>query len=701
MVIAIIKSTPEIDSDVINNLKQSSKIYDKDGNYIEQLVDPIVGDRQVISIKDMPKYLPNAFIAIEDERFRQHNGIDVKRILGAFVHDIATMSKAQGGSTITQQLIRNYALTKKKNWSRKIQEAYMAIQLEKKLSKDQILEDYLNIICLGGNKYGVESASLYYFGKHAKDLNVAESALLAGMTQAPEHYSPYNNTKTPNVYINRQRTVLKKMYQLGFITQKEYTDACNYKLVFTTNTSSTTKYQWFLESAINQVASDYASTYNVSKQDAYSKLRTGGYKITLTLDQYLQKTAEDTVNDSSYYPIFKDKSWSTFTRNSKDKPLVEPQVAAVLMDNSTGEVRAIVGGRGDHPLQSLNRATQVARQPGSSIKPLSVYSPSLENKLITPATILDDSPMPSDFVNANKWNPQNDDGKFRGNVTVRQAVADSINIPAIKVLQTLGVDTSIKYLTNNFHLSTIQTKQVNGHDDRNLPSLALGGLTNGVTPLEMAAAYSAFANGGIYSEPCFYTKVVDSKGNTILERKPKQSRALSPQAAYVMTDILKSVIKEGTAIKANLGSMPAGGKTGTSDNHKNGWFDGFTPYYTCIVWMGHDDLTKYITSYATKDDATGKTLPASANISLVGGTCVPIWKNIMLAANNGLANKDFTKPSGVVQAQVCAVSGKAPSDYCGSNVRTELFIEGTEPTQICDVHKPAAPVQTQPAPATP
>ncbi len=673
VIIAVIKSAPELDADIVSNMKQSGKIYDRQGNFIEDLSD--IENRQVVSLSEMPKHLKDAVIAIEDERFETHHGIDVKRIFGAILYDIKTMSKAQGASTLTQQLIKNNYLTPDKTFTRKLQEMYLAVKLERILSKDQILHAYLNDMYLGGNAYGVQAASLYYFGKDVGELTIAESALIAGLTQNPAKYWPYSkkNQENPENYLQRQRLVLSQMKKLGKITQAEYDEALNQKLEFKTKEARVaSKYQWFIEPAIDQIAEDYSQKYGISQSEARQKLRTGGYEIYLTIDTKIQEKAESVINDPKYYPKIPE-SKTYYSINEKDKKLIQPQAAAVIMDVSNGEVRAIVGGRGEHPLRSHNRATDpdVARQPGSAIKPLAVYAPALDKKVITAASVFEDSPLPQDFVNTNKgWDPKNYNDKFRGLTTIRDAVKDSNNLVAVKTLRELGINTSIDYLRNKFHLSTIETET--GTNDKNLPSLSLGGLTHGVTPLEMAAGYSVFANSGVYSEPIMYTKVVDAKNTIILEKTSDQSKAISPQAAYIMTNMLETVVKSGTGTKARLGSMPVGGKTGTSDNHRNGYFMGITPYYSGAIWIGHDDKSYGISA-------------------LVGGTGAPMWKDIMMVAHEDLEVKQFEKPSGIVVAEVCMDSGKAPTELCaldsrGSRIQKEMFIEGTQPVELCDMH---------------
>lgn len=749
--IAVIKSVPPLPTgDLIGKLNESSKIFDRDGNFIEDISSS--ENRHILSYDKIPQHLKDAFISIEDERFETHPGVDIKRLVGATLINLKRGSFSQGGSTITQQLVKNTILTQEKTLIRKFQEIYLALQLERKYEKDQILEAYLNIVWLGGTNYGVDAGSMYFFGKSATELDLAECALIAGINPNASLYDPFNIDKiaglkkrllqiyddkaitdeeynktlasittifadllknqdydkftqdiTPLIefmkskdpilngidekasagrasyyknvvrvsYKERQELVLKKMLELGKITQEEHDKAVAEKLVFQTKEEAHApmKYQWFIEPAIDQIAADYAAKYGGSTTEAKRALRTGGFKIQLTLDPKLQEKTEAVLNDPKYYP----KGFKDFSMNNKDPKFTQPQAATVVMDVATGELHAVVGGRGDHPLLSYNRATDpdVARQPGSAIKPLSVYAPALETKIATPGTVYEDSPLTQEQVDLYKgWDPRNYNNRFNGYMTVRDAVRLSTNTVAVKLGLDLGVNNSIKFLTDKFHLSTIVTSGAN--NDKSPSALSLGGLTKGVTPLEMTAAYSVFANNGIYSEPIYYTKVTDSDGNIVLEKSSAQSKAISAQAAYLMADMLKTVVKSGTGTKASLGKMPAGGKTGTTDKHTNGWYMGITPYYSCGIWIGHDNKNVEIKS-------------------LVGGTAAPMWKEIMLAAHEGLEVKDFTKPSGIVRAPICIDSGMSPTDLCkkdprGSRVRTEMFIDGTQPVQMCDIH---------------
>lgn len=723
--IAVVKSSPAISSDILNNLKQSSKIYDMNGNYIEDYSDSQV--RNIVSLKQIPQNLQNSFISIEDERFYQHHGIDIKRILGSLLVDLKLRSFAQGGSTITQQLVKNAFLTQEKKITRKLQEAYMSVQLERKLSKEQILEAYLNTIYLGGSSYGVEAATLNYFGKDVKDLTLGECAFLAGLNQSPGKYYPYSkknfdpksdtnlyNPETkqkeeeyvnPNngdnkyrVLYNRRDTVLAKMLELNYITKDQHDAAVKERLVFKTKKSGIgMKYQWFIEPALDEIAKDFSQRYGIDPADVKQKLRVGGYSIYLTIDPKIQEAAESVINDKSNYAgAYIPKKYREYTaeqpsdNNPNPQKYVQPQAAAVIYDYATGQMRAIVGGRGDHPRLSINRATDVPRQPGSSIKPLAVYGPSIDTKLVTAATIMQDSPMPADFVAShNGWNPHNyETNKFTGNVSIRNAIKNSINIVAIKLANMLNPDpalganhneftTSIDYLQNKFHLSTIVTKNLDpvtkntspATTDMGLAPLALGALTEGVYPYEMAAAYGVFANNGVYTSPVMYTKVVDNMGNTILESTSQKSQSISPEAAYIMVDLMKGVVNGGTGTRANLGSMPAAGKTGTATEKTNLWFCGVTPYYSGAVWIGHDKQTIPLNGLASSNAAN-------------------IWGKIMKKAHQNLKVKDFVKPSDIVTAPVCTASGFAPADSCykSSRVVNEIFIPGTEPIQLCPIH---------------
>ena len=452
------------------------------------------------------------------------------------------------------------------------------------------------------------------------------------------------------------------MYDLKYIDESQYTNALAAKLKFMPESVVKMKYQWFIEPAIDEIALDFSNRYGIDKNDAKQKLRVGGYSIYLTIDTNIQRAAEDVINDPSNYKSaklpLKLKTYTT-EKATKDNPnpqkYDQPQAAAVIYDYSTGQMRAIVGGRGAHPRLSTNRATAVPRQPGSSIKPLAVYGPSIDTKLVTAATIISDTKMSPAFIASHNWSPHNyETNKFSGNVTVRNAIKSSINMVAIKLADELNPDppsgvlhnefnTSIDYLQNKFHLSTIVTTGPNS--DRGLSPLALGALTQGVYPYEMAAAYGVFANRGVYTSPVMYTKIVDNMGNDVLDSTSNKSQSISPQAAFVMVDMMKGVVSGGTGTRANFGKMPAAGKTGTATDNTNLWFCGVTPYYSGAVWLGHDIPNVPLRGMKSSDAAK-------------------MWGKIMKIAHANLKVKDFVKPNNIVSDPVCIDSGKSPNDLC-------------------------------------
>lgn len=667
IVLAFVNTAPVIDLEAFTNLSQTSRIYDKDGKQVEDIHG--VENRTYVPLSKMPKYTQDAFIAIEDERYRQHFGVDIKRIFGALWVDLRDMDMSQGASTITQQLIKNTFFSNKKEWKRKIQEAYMAVKLERMISKDQILEYYLNTIFLGGSANGVQAAAEYYFGKNVDQLTIGQSALIAGINQSPSRYNPYLNEDSPDVYKNRQVTVLSKMLEHNYITNEEFEAAKKEELVFKKKDDiSKMKYQWFIEAALDSVAEDLKTKYHYTDDEVHQSLYSGGLKIYTTLDPKIQQIAEKVINNTKYYPKLKKDiaTWGT------DK-IIQPQGAVVVNDYKTGHVRAIVGGRGPQPLKSQNRAAdpRYARQPGSSMKPLAVYGPALDMGY-SPGSVGDDSPFTSEMRARTKWNPKEWDGKYWGLMTFREAVKWSRNIIPASLIMELGPSKSAEYV-EKFGITTVLTKpDKNGKTDA-IPSLALGGMTHGVIPLDMSAAYGVFGNGGIYVEPILYTKVLDSDGNILLEKKPEKHKVISAQAAYLMTDMLRGVVQSGTGTRARVGSMPVAGKTGTTNDNTNAYFAGFTPYYSAAVWMGHDK--------------------PSVSIPVTSGETAEMWAVIMKDINSlyKLPVKNFSRPGGIVNASICIDSGKRATDLCskdqrGSRVKSDMFVSGTVPTESCDIH---------------
>lgn len=670
--LAIIKNSPKLDVNQILNLSEPSVLYDDENNLMDAVVTP--QQRTVIPFSSMPQNLKNAFVSIEDERFYKHRGVDLKRLIGVILIDIKSKfvksSSIQGASTITQQLVRSIFLSPEVSYKRKLQEIYLSLQLEQKLDKNQILGAYMNTIFLGGRALGVEAASKQYFGKSAKDLNLIESAFIAGMPQSPSVYYPYSpaSKKNPSIYLDRTSTVIKKMYENGYISQSQYESAINDiaagKLDLQPEPTVNNGYnnEWFTVSVINSVKKDLKAQYNYSDDEIENLLMYDGLKIHTTMDKNLQQSTQNILDNSSVLQA------SSLDKNG----IVQPQAAAVVMDYHSGEVKALVGGRGTQPARSFNRAASenYLRPSGSSIKPLTVYSPAIDSKKFTAASIFEDSPLSDDVsykytTNGEPYQPK-DDTYIGGNMTLRTAITHSINLVAVKLEDKLGLKTAADY-AEKFGITL-------DNDDRSsIAALSLGELHHGVNPLIMSAAYGVFGNSGVYTSPKLYTKVEDRNGKVLLENKTKTKKVLSPQSAYVMYDMLKGPVSaEGTAPSANFGNMPVRGKTGTSGDSKNLWFCGLTPYYSAAVWIGNDDNT-------------------AINGSINSNSAAKLWASIMTPFHKGLPVKDIKMPSGVVAQSICSKSGKLPVPACytdpqGSKVYTEFFISGTVPTDNCDMH---------------
>jgi penicillin-binding protein 1A len=648
---AWVKSAKPLNVDELFDLNQTTYIVDKNGKQIDKL--HANENRSMVTIDQIPQNLQNAFIAIEDKRFEDHNGIDPQRIMGAIRADLKSGELTQGASTITQQLIKNIYLSPDKKWKRKIVEMYYAIQLERRFSKDQILEAYLNTIALGHNVAGVKAAGLFYFGKELDQLTLAECAIIAGITRYPSAYSPYLNFEKST---ERKELILKEMLVQGFISQEEHDNALNQeiKLSKVQNEVETT---YFSDMIISDVTEALQENLGLSKEEAEIKLYNGGLTIIATIDTEMQGLVEETFKNTKLFP-----------ESAEDENgILQPEAAVIIIENDTGEIKAVMGGRSDKVRRGLNRATQSLRQPGSTIKPLSVYAPALDNGY-TVGTVVDDAP-----VTFGKYSPRNYSYNFKGLLTIREAIQSSQNIVAVKTVQDVGIERSLEYL-EKFGITTMVRREDNRvTNDEGLAQLALGGVTNGVKPIEMAAAFSVFPNRGIYIKPISFTKILDKDGNVIFENRPFKDKVISEQVAYLMVDIMKGVIRGGTGGNAALSKMPVAGKTGTTSDKKDAWFTGYSPYYTTSVWIGHDEPKPM--------NFTGGSYPAK------------IWKAIMEEVHKDLEVKNFERPGGLVSVNICKESGKRPSELCaldprGSMVISELFIKGTEPgaDSICDVH---------------
>ena len=652
----------KITADELNIKTENSVLIDINGNEVAKLN----GDenREVILMSEMGEYLPKAFVAIEDKRFYDHNGVDIKRTIGA-VMKFATGNSSYGGSTITQQLIKNATGDKNKHWTRKVREIVKAYQIEREMSKDQILESYLNTIPLGGggkNVYGVKVAAKFYFDKQPSELSLAESAYIAGINHSPNVYNPFKETPNTEKIVKRTKTVLDQMKDQGKIEKEQYDQAIAevdaglaFKEGNVTSNNSLTQNE---EAAVRQVINQYAEEHDLEYEIAKKQIQSGGYKIYITENKDIQNILDKEYTENT--------SWITTTKskNKKDENgnriTVQMQSGMAIIDHKTGYVVASRGVLGEKTAWGTDRATSAGMQPGSSIKPIAVIAPSLQEGLITPATVVDDTP-----ASFGSYKPHNDDRTYKGLYNIRSILRESRNIPEVKMMKTLGPSKSIEYL-RAFGISTIDEKK-----DAGL-ALALGGVSNGISPLEMAAAYAALANDGVYIEPTFYIKVEDSKGNIVIEKKQEKHRVISEQNAYIVQSLLTEPTGTGisgtagaTATGARVNGMQTCGKTGTADDTKITWFCGFTPYYSGAMYFAYDEK-----------DAKA---PGS-------GTVARRWGGIMNKVHNGLESARFDKPSNIVSATVCKYSGLLPTENCAGHTYTEMFVKGTVPSKTCSTH---------------
>ena len=674
-VFAIAKSTPTIDVEAILRLSEPSTLYDKDGTYMDTLHSEV--NRTVISFDQMPQQLKDAYVSIEDQRFYDHNGIDIRRIAGSVYIDVKRLilrqSGVHGGSTITQQLLKNTILSDEDTkLERKVKEIFLATNLETKLSKDQILTQYLNTIPVGGVYFGVEEGAKYYFGKDAKDLSLIECAYLAGVTQAPTTYNAYTdkNKADPTVYRNRTKTVLSKMKELNKITSDQYNQAIsdidNGKLVFTNaaaQSNNTLKYEYYIDPALSQVREDLKTKYKYTDDEVSKMFANGGLKIYTNMDKTLQDSVQGILDQTT---VSAEKQKPNQIVNGTSYAF---QASATVVDYKAGKVLAMVGGRGPQVAQGLNRAYDGRRSIGSGTKPLTVYGPAINEKLFTAASIIDDTP----YTFSGGYTPHNDGGENdnSGNITLREGLRQSKNIVACKIEDKIGIKTGLLY-GEKFGLK---------YDDssKNLPGLALGQFTvsssnpDGGNTYLMASSYGVFGNGGQYSKPKLYSTVKDSTGKTILDADHTEEQIFSEQAAYIMYDMLKGSMGF-TGSNAKWGDMPVAGKTGTTSDSKDLWFNGLTPYLSASVWLGYDYPD---TMYANSNTAAG------------------VWGQIMAKASQGMStNTDVEMPStGLVQKSISKSSGKLATAY--SDAFMEYFIEGTEPQSYSDTD-----VAPQPSTAT-
>lgn len=729
----IIASAPSIDDINATPTGYLTTVLDAEGNQTATLV-ASGSNRKYVTIDEIPLDLQHAFVAIEDERFYEHNGIDLQGILRAGVKGVASgFHFTEGASTITQQLLKNNVFTEwtseesmADKFERKFQEQYLALQLEKVVDKDWILENYLNTINLGQNTLGVGVASERYFGKDVSDLTLSECTVLAAITKSPTKYNPISN---PENNADRRLTVLKYMLEQDYITQAEYDEAVAdnvYERIQLVNieASDADINSYFVDAMTDAVIQDLIERLGYTETQANKLLYQGGLVIESTQDPDIQAICDEEINNLDNYvgnpkvsfsyrvsvqsadgtvKHYSDQTMLSYYRSSnsnyditfsseeeaaeaietyKADIMVEgdtivdgsetvtytlqPQTALTVIDQSTGEVKAIVGGRGDKVAnRTLNRATDTTRQPGSTFKIIAAYAPALDAGGLTLATVQDDAPY--SYTTGEGKEVNNYDNRYRGFTTLREAIIDSINIVTVKTLAEIGPSLGYDYI-RSFGITTV------GIEESGNQTLALGGLSKGVTNLELTAAYATIANGGTYIKPKFYTRILDHDGNVLIDNTTSESHTvLKETTAWLLTDAMEDVMTQGTGTPAYFGSsMAQAGKSGTTTKSRDALFAGYTPYYTCVVWGGYDDnhsQSKENTNYPKK-----------------------IWRAVMSRIHEDLPYKDFTQPDGIVTATVCRESGKlaidgvCTNDPRGSSVYTEYFAEGTVPTEYCDHH---------------
>ena len=629
-------------------------ILDKDGNEIANLSTD--EKRRTVSLSEMSEYLPKAYIAIEDKRFYSHSGVDIKRTAGAVLGAV-TGSSSYGGSSITQQLVKNITKDDARSGvagvTRKVKEWAKAVQVERMISKDQILELYLNIIFVGGNNlHGVELGSKYYFNKSAKDLDLAECAFLAGINNSPSKYNPFDETLDNKELIkSRTLTVLNEMKEQGLVTDEAVYNAAvekvNAGLTFTkgdTNTNST--YSYHTDAAIKQVVEQVMEEKNISKALAENYVYGSGLVIYSTENASIQAIVEEEFNKSNYIIAGKVKDENGNLIND------HTQAAIVIMDHTTGQVVAVGGELGNKYATGWNRGTQMVRQTGSSIKPIVDVAPALQEKVITAATVYDDVKTLFDGV----YKP-NDYNTPKGLINIRSCIKTSQNIPMVKIMKELTPAKAIEYMKKMGVTSLDDT------NDNTLP-LSIGGLTTGISPLEMAGTYATIANDGVYITPTFYTKVVDSNGNTVLTPKQEKVRVFSEENAYITRSITSEPVKSGgTATYCAIPGMETCAKTGSTDEYYDRWLCGMTPYYTAACWFGYDNNERVVAS---------------------GNPAGNIWAAIMKSVHKDLPNKNFNKPSGIITATVCKITGCIATSSC-TDTYSEIFTKDNMPGK-CEGH---------------
>mgnify|MGYP003281839817 FL=1 len=653
-------------------------------------------------LEDIPKYLQEAAIAIEDKRFEKHHGVDWKGTTRAIVYTLFGKN-VQGGSTITQQLVKNVTGDNEVTVKRKITEIYRALELEKRYEKDEILEAYLNEVFFGQSCYGVVTASRMYFNKDVSDLTLAECASLMGITNNPSMYDPTLSSWTRENNRERQLTILGAMLEQEKISQEEYDEAKAEDIVFsngftisgkyvgsdgtatepepeepsTDDTESPAdeeeptikgRYSWFTEAMIGDVADalvekygitdkvrDNGTTYTAYEQ-AWDMVHGKGYKIYTTQNPKYQKIAEDVCYDLSNIPYT-----SSYTNSAGEQVEDQLQIALTIVDPTNGYVVAMIGGAGEKQADRVWNWAVNARQCGSAIKPLSTYAPALDDGTINGASVIDDYPM---LLNGDVW-PRNANWRYQGLTALHTAIAQSLNTCAVRTNLAYGVDRSYEFLVNKLGFENLTYT-----DSQQVGNMALGGFEKGVTTEEMAAGFATFVNEGVYTKPRTFVRVEDANGNVILENEAQSTVAMKNTTAALMNSLLQEASLQGTGYQAQFPGMHIAGKTGSTNSNKDRYFAGYTPYYSCAVWAGYEHNQRIVAS---------------------GNPCAVIFQKVMKAIHEDLPDKDFFSCAGLTSVAVCADSGMLASENCaldvrGSRVYTALVAADNAPTSVCTMH---------------
>lgn len=680
MLVGYISTTkPLTISDLMtSDKKQTTFVYDKNGTEIQKLTGSDNVDRVYVSYSEIKStYIDEAITSIEDERFYEHNGIDIQRIGSAILSALANGGTAtHGGSTITQQTVKMISGQNQVSTQRKVQEWFTAMDLEQQLTKDEIMELYVNQAPMGNNYIGVQTAAQNYFGKDAKDLSLPECAFLAGIPKSPSYYNPLRESGKRNA-LRRMRVVLSKMHELGKITDIQYEEALNSELVFkSTETMTANSVQsYFVEYAVSEVITDLMVQRNISRTLAAKLVYNNGYKIYTTEEPTVQAALDSTFMTQSLF-----QSDPVAIEDLPEKP----EGGMVIINVADGSISAMQGGYGEKTRNLItNRAVSAYRQPGSSIKPLIDYGPAFERKKLVAATIFQDTPMKLDPSNPDTPWPKNS-GSYAGALTVRKAIYKSSNVVAVQVWNEVGGEMALWFLKQ---VGIDRTTEV-------YPSTAIGGFNVGMTPLEMAAAYATFPNSGKYREPYAYTEVKDSDNNVILTKIKITTVVYSPETSYILTNILQDVITKGTAankvmpIVTDSGeNIEVAGKTGTTDDNVDKWFCGYTPYYAAATWYGYDNRLR--TTEIPSDDQKNAQLIWNDAMQKIHKVLTPSTMTIL---------PTFVKPATVEELTICTQTWKIATDSCAAagTIVTDLYVTGSDltPTAYCPGHAAPTPVPT-------